>query len=480
MLTFEPFSLSSLQKILPYIRESKPSCSDFSAGSLFLWQPDTDLCFCEWEHTLLIRQNVGEQPAFSWPMGKNPDGMIDELLRYVKTNHLPLRFFAADKPTLEKIRQDIRLKSPLFAFDPRWSDYIYSFEEAKTFSGKKYSGQRNHINKFKSLYGEPEIRFLTPEDLPAVAKLLTAYKSEHPEPNLLEQLELAQTEKLLSVYAALGLYAAGLFVGGEIAAFSIGEIIGDTLLIHVEKALRQYEGVYPTMYSGFVRLMDRMLGTSLSFVNREDDSGDPGLRTSKMQYHPIEKRNKYLVHIQSPAAKLTSVPVISSGRIVLTPFRETDKDTYLKLNTDLQNNRYWGYDYRKDVSITGQIDEHTFYDSAMFDMQAGDSINFAVRLDETGEMIGEAILWNFTFDGSAELGCRILPAFQNKGYGKAAFKAAADFAARTLHCKVTARCDKRNTASRHMIAASGFLPVGEDDTFDYFECEKEHESVLHK
>ena len=469
MLKFEPFSLSLLQKVIPYINESAPACSDLSAGSLFLWQPDTDLRFCEWNHTLVIRQNVGEQPAFTFPMGTDPDGMIDELLQYVTANHLPLRFFAADEQALEKIRCDRRLKSPMVSFDPRWSDYIYLFEEAKNFAGRKYSGQRNHINKFKKLYGEPVVRFLRPEDRPAVFEMLAAYRAEHTDQNLLERLELAQTENLLAVAPSLGLYTAGLFVDGKVAAFSIGEVIGETLLIHVEKALRRYEGAYPAMYSGFVRLVGNALPeTALRFVNREDDSGDPGLRTSKMQYHPIGKQNKYLVHIQSPAAKMPPAPVIRSNGIVLTPFRASDKQTYLALNTDLQNNRYWGYDYREDVSLTGPIDEDTFYNAVVFDMQAGDSVNFAVRLEESGEMIGETILWNFTFDGSAELGCRILPQYQNKGYGKAAFGAAAEFATDTLRVKVNARCDKRNTSSCRMIAASGFLPAGEDDVFYYF------------
>ena len=159
---------------------------------------------------------------------------------------------------------------------------------------------------------------------------------------------------------------------------------------------------------------------------------------------------------------------IQSGGVVLTPFRESDKKAYYDLNTDIQNNLYWGYDYREDVSITGQIDEDTFYNATMFDMQVGDSINFAVRLCKSGEMIGEAILWNFTSDGFAELGCRILPEHQKKGYGKAAFGAAADFAARFLHLKVTARCDKRNEASSRMITENGFSPLSEDDFFYYF------------
>ena len=469
MLTFEDYSLESLQKILPYIKNSDPTINDLTAGSLFLWQVDTHLSFCVWQDTLVICQMVGEQPAFSYPVGANPDSMIDELLCYVKEKGLPLRFFAVDDRTLEKIRADERLHAPMWACDERWSDYIYSFDEAKTFAGKKYSGQRNHINKFKKLYGEPNVRLLTPADLPALERMLAEYESEHADAGLLERIELSQTKNLLSVYEKIGLLAAGLFVGEDIAAFTIGEVVGETLFIHVEKALRRFEGAYPTIYSGFVGLVDALFDRPFQYIDREDDSGDPGLRTSKMQYHPIEKRGKYLVHVDSPAAKIPKDILLAAGDIFLTSFRETDKQAYYLLNTDIENNRYWGYDYRADASLTGEIDENTFYDSTHFDMQVGDSFNFAIRLAPDGEMIGEAILWNFTSNGSCELGCRILPAYQGRGYGKAAFSAAATFAVNTLKLFVVARCDKQNTASRHMIEDAGFSFCYEDERCFYFE-----------
>ena len=468
MLKFEPVTLSSLQKILPYIRNMGVPCSDLSAGSLFMWRDGTNLQFCEWNDTLIVQQDRGEQPAFSWPIGKDPNGMIAELLEYVKNNHLPLRFFAVDENILNNIRNDIRLTSPMWAFDPRWSDYVYSFEEAKNFSGRKYSGQRNHINRFKKLYGDPDIRFLKAEDLPAVFDMLSEYASEHTGANQLELLELENTRELLSVYDSLGLYAAGLFVQGQIAAFGIGELANDMFLIHVEKALKRYEGAYPTMYSGFVNLIASLPGVFPKIVNREDDSGDPGIRTSKMQYHPIRQIDKYLVHIDSPASKITSPPKISAGNVVLTPFRETDRNAYYDLCTDIQNNRYWGYDYRTDAGITGPIDEETFYNSTMLDMQAGDSINFAIRLTPDGEMIGEAILWNFTADRRAELGCRILPSYQRNGYGKAAFQAALDYAENCLQVHVYARCFHENIASYRMITACGFETWYKDEIYQYF------------
>lgn len=468
MLNFEPFSLSALKKSLKYIKMSPSRCSDLSAGYMYMWHEGADIRFCVWNDTFTVRQIIGEQCAFSYPIGADPDGMIEKMREYAYENHLPLRFFAVDEETLEKIRADKRLWPAMWAYDRKWSDYVYSFEEATDFHGKKYSGQRNHINKFKKLYGDPDIRFLTPDDKESVETMLREYKAEHPDANKLERLEIERTKELYDVCGELDLYAAGLFIDGKLAAFSIGEVVGDALIIHVEKALLRYEGIYPTIYSGFVRLISERFDRSLTYVNREDDSGDPGLRTSKTQYHPVFMAHKYLVHTFSPAAKLVEIPPFSSGGVVLTGIKERDKQAYLELNTDIENNRYWGYDYREDVNITAQPDENTFYDSVMYDMQSGDSINFAIRLSEDGELIGEAVLWNFTSDGTAELGCRILPEYQGNGYGKAAFKSAAEFASRVLCLKVWARCYRENTPSCRMIVADGFTPLYEDEKFCYF------------
>ncbi|MBQ6541190.1 MAG: GNAT family N-acetyltransferase [Lachnospiraceae bacterium] len=468
MLHFEPFSIPALQKALPYIRKNPSLLSDLSAGYLFMWHEGADVQFCVWNDTFLVREIIGEQPAFSYPFGADPDGMVDELIRYASDKHLPLRFFAVNERTLAGICADRRLQPSMYAFDRKWSDYLYDFEEARNFRGRKYNGQRNHINRFRKLYGDPVIRFLTEEDRPAVEEMLAKYADAHPPVNLLEGLELKRTKALYDVCQTLHLYAAGLFVEEKLAALSIGEVTGDMLMIHVEKALTCYEGIYPTMYSGFVRLIGEHLEKPLKVVNREDDSGDPGIRTSKLQYHPVSIENKYLVHVNSPALRMPQAMTLQCGSVVLTELRERDKRAYMLLNTDVENNRYWGYDYREDLSITGPVDEETFFDSVTYDMHAGDSVNFAVRLADDGPMIGEAVLWNFTSDGIAEVGCRIAREHQGKGYGRAAFAALADFATCSLRLRIVARCYKENLPSCRMITTSGFSRCCSDDSYYYF------------
>ena len=468
MLRFEPFSEKLLIKIIPYIRKNTSLCSEFSAGYLYMWNGDTDVRFCLWNDTLSISETIGEQIAFSYPVGADPDGMIDELKEYACQNRLPLRFFGVDDKTLEKIRGDGRLGDAMWAYERRWSDYVYSAEEVMTFKGKKFSGQRNHINRFKKLYGEPDIRLLTDDDRGKVAEFLEEYAKEHRDRNAIEERELEETKKLFGVFEELGLYAAGLFVDDRLAAFSIGELSGDMLLIHTEKALRKYEGAYPTIYSGFVRLIGGTAGRMPKHVNREDDSGDVGLRISKMQYHPVSLVHKYLVHVGTPAVKAERGTVLTAEGLVLTDIRESDRQAYLALNMDTENNRFWGYDYREDPVITGAPNEDTFYESVTYDMRAGDSVNFAVRESIDGPMIGETVLWNFTSDGFAEAGCRLFPAWQSKGFGSRAFGLTADYAERTLKVRVRARCFHENIRSRRMIEANGFTLIRRDDTYDYF------------
>ena len=151
MLQFEPFSETLLIKILPYVRKTRSLCSEFSAGYLYMWSKDTGVQFCLWNETLSISETIGEQVAFTYPIGADPEGMIDELKEYARKKRLPLRFFSADEKTLEKIRGDKRLADAMWAYERRWSDYVYNTEDAMTFKGKKFSGQRNHINRLKKL-----------------------------------------------------------------------------------------------------------------------------------------------------------------------------------------------------------------------------------------------------------------------------------------------------------------------------------------
>ena len=82
---------------------------------------------------------------------------------------------------------------------------------------------------------------------------------------------------------------------GVIVAISIGEVVKDTLYCHIEKANRNYQGAYQMIVKEFSDDMRNTYG--IDYINREEDVGDEGLRTSKLSYHPYRLLDKSCVLI---------------------------------------------------------------------------------------------------------------------------------------------------------------------------------------
>jgi hypothetical protein len=62
-------------------------------------------------------------------------------------------------------------------------------------------------------------------------------------------------------------------------------------VIHFEKGDPDFKGVYQAINQLFLA----RAGEGYSFVNREQDLGDPGLRKAKQSYHPVAYLKKYRV-----------------------------------------------------------------------------------------------------------------------------------------------------------------------------------------
>ena len=468
MLKFENYSEETLKKYSPMIKKCPYNVNDVSLGSFFMWNSGVNLKFAESHGSFISVQDICGEPSFSYPFGGDETAALAELVEYVKLNDLPLKFYGVTEELLEKIKRNELFPDVLYNYERKWSDYVYSAEEISTFKGKKFSGQRNHINKFKSLYGEPDFRPLKPEYIPQINETLRRYAKEHPSAAYEENEEFIHTKELLGSFFDYDFVGGALFVDGQPVSVTIGEIQGENLIIHVEKALKSYIGAYPTTFNAFVNYC-LTLFPNLKTVNREDDAGDAGLRTSKLQYNPIKLVNKYLVKVASPLKNLSQTPVLIGDDVVLSEITEADKAAYRELCTDKENNRLWGYDYETDASITGEIDDETFFDIVRFDRSIGEGISFAIReksLDN--RLIGEVIVYNFTYLQSAEIGVRVARDFQGNGFGKEAYKLACDWAVKKLNVKLKAKCFKENERSKETILACGFTQTAEDDEFYYF------------
>ena len=307
------------------------------------------------------------------------------------------------------------------------------------------------------------IRPLTAEDKDVIAQFWTDYEAEFPKgDNAKARDELELAKKMLALVGRPYFLAGGMFDGEKLIALSLAEKCGDTLIIHIEKALYSYTGVYPTLVQAFADAF----GDGCQWINREDDAADRGLRTSKLQYGPAKLAPKYRFEPQNELLRhVSQIPDLKTERLTLSALTEADIPAYNALVLDGDRNRWWGYD---DVGgLGGPVEERSFFEVAQRDFENRQAVNFAVRLD--GKLIGEAVLYRFDCRGGAELGCRIDAAYAGHGYGTEAFAAVADWGLYRVHLsKVVAKCFKENQASYKMLS-SCMRKAGEDETFFYFE-----------
>ena len=464
MLQFKSVTKQDGPKLRRYYKDCDYGLCEYSVGTKLMWRNTLHPTWTETAGCLVVRNNIDSQVVFDYPV-PGPEGDEDQALTEIESYCLEQGIppVISVVPECKAARLLSRYPYVRVSDVRTWRDYVYYREDLQFFSGRRYSGQRNHINKFRAKWPEASFRPLTAEDRDIIDAFWRDYEAEFPKGNnakARDELELAK--KMLRMVDKNWFVAGGMFDGEKLIALSLAERCGDTLIIHIEKALYSYTGVYPTLVQAFADAF----GGDCQWLNREDDAADKGLRTSKLQYGPAKLAPKYRFEPQNELlSHVSAIPELKTERLTLSALTEADIPAYNALVLDGDRNRWWGYD---DVAgLGGPVEERSFFEVARRDFENRLAANFAVRLD--GKLIGEAVLYRFDCRGGAELGCRIDRAYAGKGYGTEAFAAVADWALYKVHLsRVVAKCFKENQASYKMLS-SCMRKNGEDETFYYFE-----------
>ena len=464
MLEFKPIQVKNVPRLRKYYSKCDYRLCEYSVGIKLMWRQHWHPAYAE-SHGCLVVLNHSHHfgHIFDYPVPLpgvgDVEAALDEIDSWCRENGVAPAFGVV--PAEERERLLERYPYTIVDNDRLWQDYLYRAEDLMTFAGRRYSGQRNHINKFRKLYPDAVYRPITREDADKVEAFWEEFHQIFNKENALAKKELCYARKLMRQVGKPWVRAGAIELEGKFIAISLGEICGDTLVCHIEKGLPQYEGVYPAMVQAFAAANAQ----GLRWINREDDAGDKGLRTSKLQYLPAELGAKVRIRVRNELAYLDKIPLLTSERLTLDAMTEADKEAYNRLCLDDERNRWWGYDYRKDLK--GELTEDYFLEVTKQDFQNKLAVNFAIRRE--GTFIGEAVLYNFDYKGSAELGCRILPEHAGSGYGAEAFRRAAEWSIYQLGLyRLKGKCYKENEASRKMLSAC-MRPDGEDETFYYFE-----------
>ena len=294
-LEFRRLQLQDLAILRPFFFANKRRICDSTIGNTFMWRDLITTEFAIEDDVLYLRAELTPgRHIFAPPRSTSHSAecYIDRLTEHCRDNGEDLRFFPASGVFHEALTA--RFPNLHEWSDPAWSDYLYDAEDLVTLAGRRFSGQRNHINKFKRLYENWRFDKITPENLPLVREFLVRYMKDNVKDAIWYTEGNTKALEVLDNYELYRQLGGVLFVGDDVAGFALGEAVGDTLFVHTEKALMEYQGAYPMIVNQY----SAMYATGdVKFINREEDDGDEGLRTSKLSYHPCMLLEKYHVDI---------------------------------------------------------------------------------------------------------------------------------------------------------------------------------------
>lgn len=272
-----------------FAEDDRNAC-EYSFANNFMWRNVYQVRVAELHGCLVVRFIDGEIHCFSFPVGNgDKKAAVEELLAICHEEGIQLLI----APASEQDRAQMLEWFPgrfLIEGDRNDYDYIYTREKLATLAGKKLHGKRNHIARFKDS-GDWSYEPMTAENVEECRTMTYTWIHMREEKwNEEMNQEISVLHEAFDHMQELGLVGGVLRRGGQIVAFSIGERLNsETFVVHFEKAYPDLQGAYPMINQQFV--LHECEG--YAYVNREEDTGDPGLRKAKLSYYPDILLPKY-------------------------------------------------------------------------------------------------------------------------------------------------------------------------------------------
>ena len=300
MIRFERVTIENALSLRPYLETQPFRTCDYTLGAIFQWRAYFKSAFAIVHGMLVLLATYPvEGFCYTYPVGGGDmDAALDAIEHDAMLRGTPLTFCAVPEEGVPVLCRHFDGRVA-YSTHRDWADYLYNAEDLKSFPGKGYHGQRNHLNYFAKQ--NPNYRYVpvTEQTLPLALDFLDRYAAYMPPDKAIEAEEMLRARELLFDALTLSQHAGYIETDGTIVALAVGEAVRDTLYVHVEKARFDYRGAYQAIVSEFAKAA---CGPDTLYINREDDSGEPGLRKSKQDYRPLRLIDKYWVTVTKEEA----------------------------------------------------------------------------------------------------------------------------------------------------------------------------------
>ncbi|MDZ7759791.1 MAG: phosphatidylglycerol lysyltransferase domain-containing protein [Desulfovermiculus sp.] len=285
-LTFHPLSLERQTEYKRRLNQCPQISSDYSFVNIWAWRDIYDLEWAWTDSLVFIRQN-SPQVQYWAPVGPWQDQdlatVFDLLPAALNLTRIPSQL-------AELLIEQLPARADLHPA-PEHFDYVYDVQELIDLRGNRFHKKKNLLNQFKRSYDFTYI----PLTVDAVEKALTLQTEwclwrDCEDSTTLE----AENRAILNTFddwtQLEDVFGGGLLVEGNMVAYTVAEPLdAETVVIHFEKGCPDHKGAYQAINQMFLAHS----ASHFTYVNREQDLGDPGLRKAKESYNPVAYIQKY-------------------------------------------------------------------------------------------------------------------------------------------------------------------------------------------
>ncbi len=288
-----PLELSHKDELQPYLIKHRYGISEYSMASLYPFTKKRDFTVASYVHTdgekgyIFIGTQTKEETNEKFAI--LPSGFPSkEVLTLLSHEVSEINTIAKEKVDNWKSNLETSFPHLEIVEDRDNADYIYDKKSLIELTGPALHKKLVHAQKF--IKAHPE-RVLLPSNVAPKKDMIQVLDQWAENKTSVEDYEA--TLLAIEHQEELNLKGYVLYYKDIPIAFSLGEEDNNRFIVHIEKALFQYKGVYQYINRAFAS----ELKEHIVEINREQDLGIPGLRQAKMTYQPSFLLMKYRIRI---------------------------------------------------------------------------------------------------------------------------------------------------------------------------------------
>jgi len=291
-LHFESIQLERHQDYARRQAQCPQVASDYSFLNLWAWAEDYGLRWA-WEDDLVWIQQNHPRMVFWAPIGAWEK--IDWKARFSADGNETICFRRVPQQLADCWHSGLGDSAVITEDRGNW-DYIYACNDLIELKGNRYHKKKNLLNQFRKKYDYTYVPLKSDLVEHAIGMQADWCTWRDCESSDILSAENRAIYKILEKFDHLdGALGGAIMVGERMAAYTIAEpLTDDTVLIHFEKGDTEFKGVYQAMNQMF---LENSAG-SFTFVNREQDLNDEGLRKAKLSYLPADFLKKYHIELR--------------------------------------------------------------------------------------------------------------------------------------------------------------------------------------